>query len=59
MIHDVIHEVDMGAPVLVQDVPFVDTDAELESLERRIHGIEHRLIVEGTRLAIAESKQRD
>jgi len=59
MIHDVIHEVDMGAPILVQDVPFVDTDIELDSLERRIHGIEHRLIVEGTRMAITEGKQRD
>lgn len=57
MIHNVISEVDMGAPIVVQEIPFIETDKRLESLEERIHGIEHRIIVEGTRLAIAEMQQ--
>jgi phosphoribosylglycinamide formyltransferase len=53
MIHYVIHEVDMGEPLVVTKVPLEHPrDDKLDDLEERIHGIEHEAIVEGTRLAI-------
>jgi formyltetrahydrofolate-dependent phosphoribosylglycinamide formyltransferase len=51
MIHYVIPEVDKG-PVIVQErVDFKEQDT-LESLEDRIHSVEHKLIVQGTELAL-------
>lgn len=55
MIHEVISEVDMGAPILVQEIPFQKgVDEDLEALEERIHKIEWKAIVAGTGLAIKE-----
>ncbi|KAL9935857.1 hypothetical protein V8E36_005434 [Tilletia maclaganii] len=48
MVHEVIAEVDRGAPVLVETVDMTGLDS-LEELEEKIHSIEHRLIVDGTR----------
>lgn len=55
MIHHVISEVDMGAPILVQEIPFVKgTDEDLEALKQRIQELEWKAIVSGTSLAIEE-----
>lgn len=55
MIHRVISEVDMGDPILVLEIPFVEgLDEDLESLKQRIHEIEWKAIVFGTGLAIKE-----
>ncbi|KAL1920981.1 uncharacterized protein VTP21DRAFT_11616 [Calcarisporiella thermophila] len=48
MVHQVIAEVDQGEPILVESVPILEKDT-LESLEERIHAVEHRLIVQGTK----------
>ncbi|KEF53861.1 phosphoribosylglycinamide formyltransferase [Exophiala aquamarina CBS 119918] len=47
MVHYVIEEVDMGKPILVQEVEIRDGDSQ-EDLEERIHQSEHKLIVEAT-----------
>jgi len=53
MIHYVIHEVDMGEPILVKKFPLNHpADDDIHVLEERIHGIEHGTIVEGTNIAI-------
>jgi phosphoribosylglycinamide formyltransferase len=53
MIHYVIHEVDMGEPIVIKKVPLNHpADDDIDALEERIHGIEHEAIVEGTNLAI-------
>ena len=55
MIHKVISEVDMGVPILVQEIPFQKgIDDDLQALEERIHKIEWKAIVAGTGLAIKE-----
>ena len=51
MIHYVIPEVDKG-PVIVQERVEINDQDTLESLEERIHGVEHKLIVQGTELAL-------
>ncbi|CAD6939228.1 unnamed protein product, partial [Tilletia laevis] len=48
MVHEVIAEVDRGAPVLVETVDMGGVHT-LAQLEEKIHQVEHRLIVEGTR----------
>ncbi|EMC91147.1 hypothetical protein BAUCODRAFT_80172 [Baudoinia panamericana UAMH 10762] len=51
MIHYVIAEVDMGEPI-VQEKIAIEGCGSLAELEERIHGREHGLIVEGTRIVI-------
>ena len=46
-----IPEVDRGEVIVQQICPIHATD-KLEDLEDRIHAIEHRLIVQGTELAL-------
>ncbi|KAM3512644.1 hypothetical protein MY11210_003738 [Beauveria gryllotalpidicola] len=46
MAHYVIAEVDRGAPILVQEIPWEGED--LEALKEKIHGYEHALIVNAT-----------
>ncbi|KAF1831470.1 phosphoribosylglycinamide formyltransferase [Decorospora gaudefroyi] len=48
MIHEVIAEVDAGEAVVTQEVELREGES-LEALEERMHGVEHGLIVEGTR----------
>ena len=48
MVHEVIAEVDAGEAIVVEEVELREGE-ELEGLEERIHGVEHGLIVEGTR----------
>ncbi len=51
MIHRVIPEVDAGAVITTATVPF-ETGDTLEAYEERVHVAEHKLIVEGIRLAL-------
>ncbi|CAG8623728.1 7554_t:CDS:1, partial [Dentiscutata heterogama] len=45
MVHKIIPEVDKGEPLMVEEVPIFESDT-LESLEERIHSVEHRVIVQ-------------
>ena len=47
MVHQVVEEVDMGEPILVQKVECRSGESQ-EDLERRIHETEWRLLVEAT-----------
>lgn len=51
MIHYVIEEVDEGQPIVVKEID-IQPNESLESLESRIHEIEHEAIVEGTNIAL-------
>ena len=49
----VISEVDMGEPILQVPIDLAHpTDDDIDALEERIHAVEHKAIVEGTRLAV-------
>ncbi|EEP81863.1 phosphoribosylglycinamide formyltransferase [Uncinocarpus reesii 1704] len=55
MIHRVIAEVDMGKPLLVREIPFIKgVDEDLAALQKRIHEIEWKVVVEGIEIAINE-----
>jgi phosphoribosylglycinamide formyltransferase len=56
MIHEVIAEVDAGEPIVTREVELRQGE-ELEELERRMHEVEHGLIVEGTRKVLGEIKK--
>ncbi len=51
MVHEVIAEVDRGQPILVREVPIFQSDT-VESLEDRMHKIEHEIIVDGARVVL-------
>jgi phosphoribosylglycinamide formyltransferase len=51
MIHEVIAEVDAGRAIVVEEVEMREGET-LEELEKRMHKVEHGLIVEGTRRAL-------
>lgn len=51
MIHEVIAEVDAGEAIVTAEVELMEGEG-LEGLEGRMHGVEHGLIVEGTRRAL-------
>lgn len=51
MIHYVIAEVDMGEPIVQEEISMEGCES-LAELEERIHGREHGLIVKGTKIAI-------
>lgn len=53
MIHRVIAEVDRGEPVLVKELD-LRKDETLEAYEDRVHSVEHKAIVEGTNIVLAE-----
>lgn len=57
MIHRVIAEVDMGAPVVKQEIPFRLNESK-EAFEERFHSVEHELIVQGTRQLVDEVQAR-
>ncbi|KAK5005881.1 putative phosphoribosylglycinamide formyltransferase [Cryomyces antarcticus] len=53
MVHYVVAEVDMGEPILVEEIPFVaGEDETLERFEQKVHEREWKVIVEGTRMAL-------
>ncbi|PGH23256.1 phosphoribosylglycinamide formyltransferase [Polytolypa hystricis UAMH7299] len=59
MIHRVIAEVDMGAAILVREIPFIKgVDEDLKALEQRIHEVEWGTVIEGTTIAIQQIKER-
>ncbi|SLM33458.1 phosphoribosylglycinamide formyltransferase [Lasallia pustulata] len=57
MIHYVITEVDMGEPILVEEIG-IRKGESLEELEQRIHQIEWVTIVEGTSKALERLQQK-
>jgi formyltetrahydrofolate-dependent phosphoribosylglycinamide formyltransferase len=52
MIHWVIEDVDAGEVIISREIEFLENDT-LDSFEARLHSVEHQLIVEGTRRALA------
>ncbi|PGH16062.1 phosphoribosylglycinamide formyltransferase [Helicocarpus griseus UAMH5409] len=55
MIHDVIAEVDLGAPILTKEIPFIKgVDEDLNALEQRIHEVEWKAVIEGVGIAIQQ-----
>jgi phosphoribosylglycinamide formyltransferase len=57
MIHYVIEEVDEGQPIVIKEIE-IESGEKLESLESRIHKVEHEAIVEGTNIALATLKTK-
>lgn len=55
MIHYVIAEVDMGEPIVQQEVSIEGCET-VEHLQERIHEAEHKLIVEGVRRVLEKRK---
>jgi phosphoribosylglycinamide formyltransferase len=56
----VVAEVDRGKPIIQEAVPLKHPeDDDIEKLEKKIHNVEHALIVKGTLLAIAQLKSKD
>ncbi|KAM5370648.1 hypothetical protein ACJZ2D_008362 [Fusarium nematophilum] len=53
MVHYVIAEVDMGEPILTQEVPCSKSDT-LEDLETRMHAVEHELLVKAIAQLVPE-----
>ena len=51
MVHNVIAEVDMGEPLIVREIEFVDGDT-LESYEQRVHSVEWEVIIRGVEIAL-------
>ena len=51
MVHWVIPEVDAGDPIAVAQVP-IESDDTVESLEKRVHEVEHQLIVQAIQQAL-------
>ncbi|KAF2156973.1 phosphoribosylglycinamide formyltransferase [Myriangium duriaei CBS 260.36] len=57
MVHHVISEVDMGSPILVREVEIKKAES-VDELEERIHQVEWKIIVDGTRIAIEELRSK-
>ena len=55
MVHEVISEVDKGAPILVKEVEMVKGES-VEALEERMHQVEHSLIVQATQQLVTSMK---
>jgi formyltetrahydrofolate-dependent phosphoribosylglycinamide formyltransferase len=58
MIHYVVPEVDAGSVIIQATVPIWPADTP-ETFEARMHATEHRLIVEGIRLALDEIAHKE
>ncbi|GHJ89782.1 hypothetical protein NliqN6_6184 [Naganishia liquefaciens] len=56
MVHKVVPEVDAGEPLVVREVPCVKGET-LEDLEKKMHAVEHEIIVDGAR-KVLESLNR-
>lgn len=56
MVHHVVAEVDMGSPVVVEEVEFREGEG-LEEFEARVHEVEWRVIVEGVRRVSEEVRR--
>jgi phosphoribosylglycinamide formyltransferase len=53
MVHRVIRQVDAGAPVLTQEIPFRDDETK-EEFEARLHRVEWQIIVSATNVILEE-----
>ncbi len=53
MVHRVVKEVDRGEPVLVREVEILPGEP-IEAFEERLHAVEWKIIVEGTRKVLDE-----
>jgi len=51
MVHYVIAEVDMGEPVVVEEIPFEEGD-DIKKLESRIRAVEWKIIVDATKVVL-------
>ncbi|OKL57071.1 Phosphoribosylglycinamide formyltransferase [Talaromyces atroroseus] len=59
MIHNVISEVDMGQPILVKEIPFVEgVDEDLEKFKSKVHEVEWGAVIEGLQIAIREIREK-
>ena len=58
MVHEVVPEVDAGPVLACREVPIL-ADDRLETLEARIHDIEHELLIEAVRAKIAGEGGRE
>ena len=56
MLHDVVEEVDMGAPVLVRDVELRVGDG-WDAFQQRMRDAEHAVVVEGTGIALKQMEE--
>ena len=52
MVHEVVDEVDAGPVLTCREVPILPDD-RLETLEARVHDLEHELLIEAVRARIA------
>ncbi len=52
MVHEVIAELDAGAPIAVRQVPILPGES-LQSLTERIHAVEHDVLIDAIRLKLA------
>ncbi|GAA95256.1 uncharacterized protein L969DRAFT_58174 [Mixia osmundae IAM 14324] len=52
MVHHVIPEVDAGPPIVIREIA-IDQQETLETLETKIHAVEHEIIVEAARVVLA------
>lgn len=57
MLHRVIAEVDMGAPVVVREVAFQSGESR-DQFEARFHAVEHEVIVQGVAKVVDEVLRR-
>ncbi|KAK2459769.1 hypothetical protein APHAL10511_008201 [Amanita phalloides] len=55
MVHRVVREVDRGEPVVVREIEMRGGET-LESLEARVHAVEHEIIVEATRVVLGDGE---
>lgn len=55
MVHEVVVEVDRGAPIVVQEIECRQGES-LEGLEERIHKVEHKIIVEATKKVLERQR---
>ncbi|PVF94394.1 phosphoribosylglycinamide formyltransferase [Serendipita vermifera] len=53
MVHRVIRQVDAGAPILIQEIPF-RADETKEEFEERLHKVEWQTIVSATNIVLEE-----
>jgi formyltetrahydrofolate-dependent phosphoribosylglycinamide formyltransferase len=55
MVHYVTPEVDVGEVILTRDIPIIATDT-LETLETRMHQVEHEILVDAVKIVLQSKK---
>lgn len=53
MVHRVVRQVDAGEPILVQEIPFDNSESK-EQFEERLHGVEWKVIVGATNIMLKQ-----